>query len=415
MKILFITERFPWPLEDGGNLRTYHVLKALCQEHDVTLLSHAPQTSHDASVGELEKLCSVKIIKAPSKLALIARVASQPWKWAKSLFVLKNWSERLYRESQKLIEQREFDVVHFNHLDTAAFVTKHHWPKTVFDSHNCISTMALQLAGKPSSSWKRLLYRRESQALRAAEKAVCEQCDVVFACSEQDRNSFLQLAPSANVHVVPNGVETTALSQPSDRDSSHSGKSLVPRIVFTGAMDYSPNVAGVDWFCANVLPLVRKQRPNVLFQVVGRNPTEPVQKWNNLGMPQKDEDTFNQSERIGIEVTGRVDSVQPYLQNAAIVVVPLLDGGGTRLKILEAFAAKRAVVSTSKGAEGIEAIPGNDILIADDPECFANDILRLLNRPLEADQIGNAGHKLGHPTLRLENDRHANIENISRA
>lgn len=394
MKVLFVTERFPWPLEDGGNLRTFHVLKALSKNNAVTLLSHTPRMNQGSAINELEKLCTVNTVAPPNKLVSLSRILSQPWKWQKSLFVLKNWSAPLYDASRQLLKQSEFDAVHFNHLDTATFVTQQSWPKVIFDSHNCVSTMAQQLAVNSLSMWKRWLYRYESRALKAAEKAVCEQCDVVLACSEQDRNSFLQLAPKTNVNVVPNGVETAAFCRLAQPELHRSGRDLIPRIVFTGAMDYSPNVIGVDWFCKKVLPLIQKQRPNVLFQIVGRNPTARVQKWNNHAAPEQDTPHFGDDEKVGIEVTGRVESVQPYLEQAAVVVVPLLDGGGTRLKILEAFAAQRAVVSTSKGAEGIDAVPGKDILLADDPESFANEVLRLLDNPAAANQIAKAGHQL---------------------
>jgi glycosyltransferase involved in cell wall biosynthesis len=404
MKILFITERFPWPLEDGGNLRTFHVLNALSLEHDVTLLSHAPQIDHEKSIGELEKICQVKTVQAPNRIASMMRIISQPWKWNSSLFVQKNWSKPLFQASRQILETQEFDAVHLNHLDTAAFVTNQNWPTTVFDSHNCISSMAEQLAERPSAGWKRFLYRRESKALKTVEKAVCHQCDIVFACSKQDQESFLKLEPTANVHVVPNGVDTSAVSNSVNSDSADSNsansnlefteQTRIPRIVFTGAMDYAPNVAGVNWFCEHVLPLIRKQQPNILFQIVGRSPTDQVRKWHKLETPQPTSSACTGDEKVGVEVTGRVESVQPFLERASMVVVPLLDGGGTRLKILEAFASKRAVVSTSKGAEGIEAIPGREILIADDPKSFAQEVLRLLKHPAEATQIGNAGHQL---------------------
>ena len=382
MKILFISERFPWPLEDGGNLRTFQVLNAICKEHEVTLLSHAPKENADGAVRELEKFCHVRTIEAPSRLKTAARVMMQPWRWNESLFVLKNWSSVLFKESQKLLETKAFDVVHFNHLDTAAFSEDLNYSKSVFDSHNCISAMAEQLAENRSSGWKKLIYRRESKALAAKEKEVCDRCDIVLACSQQDRDSFLRLSPAAKIHVVPNGAVIE--SKLPTKIPDHAAK--VSKIVFVGAMDYSPNVVGVEWFCNQVLPIIRQRHPQVLFQIVGRNPTNQVLGLHDVSV--------SAGEQVGVEVTGRVESVGPYLENAAVVVVPLLDGGGTRLKILEAFAAKRPVVSTAKGAEGIDAEHKREVLIADESTEFAASVLRLLSNSAEAMRIGNAGYRL---------------------
>ncbi len=393
MQVLLISERFPWPLEDGGNLRTFHVLKAISQLHDVTLLCHEPTTQHAQSVKELERYCRVVTVAAPSKLRTLVGIAARPWDWQKSLFVLKNWSSPLYRESRNLIEHSQFDIVHFNHLDTAVFSTKGEWPRSVFDSHNCISEMVEQMSDQQSAGWKRLFYRMESQRLSKSEKTVCENCDVILACSEQDQASFLNIAPTANVEVVPNGVDTEKFGQ---RIELAPPAQTVPRIVFTGAMDYQPNVVAVDWFCKFVFPMVRKQIPNILYQIVGRSPKESVQRWHDLQELEAAQgcDEFSANEKVGIEVTGRVESVVRYLNQASIVVVPLLNGGGTRLKILEAFAANKAVVSTTKGAEGIEAKPDKEILIANEPQAFANAIIRLIRNPTEAKRIGEASQKL---------------------
>ena len=224
MKILFVTERFPWPLEDGGNLRTYHVLKALCQLHDVTLLSHAPRDQAELARQELKKLCCVQTVAKPGKLSVVGGILLRPWRWTQSLFVLKNWSEPLFLESQKLVTQNHFDAVHFNHLDTAVFLARANYPSSVFDSHNCISKMANHLSEKRSARWMRLVYRRESKALARAEATVCQRANAVLACSDNDQTSFLKLAPTSNVHVVPNGVDTKRIDQSDSTRTSRSNQ-----------------------------------------------------------------------------------------------------------------------------------------------------------------------------------------------
>jgi glycosyltransferase involved in cell wall biosynthesis len=161
---------------------------------------------------------------------------------------------------------------------------------------------------------------------------------------------------AAPATVIPTGVDT-AYFAPGERSSASR------RVVFTGSMDWLPNVDGVLYFCREILPIVRQAVPDVTFSIVGRAPTQTVRKL---------------AEEQGVEVTGRVDDVRPYLADAAAYVVPLRIGGGTRLKIFEAMAAWRAVVSTSIGAEGLPTENGRHLLLADNPGDFAQAVATLL-------------------------------------
>jgi glycosyltransferase involved in cell wall biosynthesis len=181
------------------------------------------------------------------------------------------------------------------------------------------------------------------------------------------------------VSVIPNGVDVEAYAA---QDIALPNGAVPPpgdRIVFVGRMDYHANVEGVRWFCRQVLPRIRAHRPRVLFQIVGGYPVPAISRLARAGE---------------IEVTGFVRNVRPYVKEASVVVVPLRVGGGTRLKILEALALGKPLVSTTVGAEGIEAVPDRDLVIADHAQAFADEVVSLLSHPEKGAALGDAGRRL---------------------
>jgi glycosyltransferase involved in cell wall biosynthesis len=178
----------------------------------------------------------------------------------------------------------------------------------------------------------------------------------VIAVSENDRQQMLAMDPASEITVVPTGVDTQQfqVAPPSS--------ATPPRIVFTGSMDWEPNIDAMEFFCAQIWPRILAEFPGAIFQIVGRNPFAKVQRLAS----------------DSVQVTGTVPSVTDYLRDATVVVVPLRIGGGTRLKIYEAMAMGKALVSTSIGAEGLSFQNGRDLLLADDASAFAEAILLLL-------------------------------------
>jgi glycosyltransferase involved in cell wall biosynthesis len=211
------------------------------------------------------------------------------------------------------------------------------------------------------------MLRFEGRALR--------RFDGLLAVSEADRETFARLYPGINLdalHVVRTGVDTQFFTPASGPESGI-------ELVFTGSMDWLPNEDGMLWFCREVLPLIRREVPDVTLSIVGRSPTPAVRQL---------------AREPGVRVTGRVDDVRQYIQDAALFVVPLRIGGGTRLKIFEAMAMGKAVVSTTVGAEGLPVTHDRDILLADDPASFARAVIRLLHDGDERRQLASAGRRL---------------------
>jgi len=356
MRILFVTEQFPYPLHDGGNLRSYHLLRGLSEEHEVRLLSHAPADM--TSIAQLQSVCQVEVLPPVAKMRRLARNLLRPGAWRQPTFLWKGRSQPLLERLIARLQGESFDAIHFNHLDTACFAAEFRWPQLqVFDSHNCLSLMEARRRAKrsevPWASW----HDREIAALRRWEAAVCRRTTLTLACSHLDAEAFRNLYPDAQVEVVSNGVDAEYF-RPGSPISEEPGA-----LVFTGTMSYGPNEEAAHFFCKEILPILRQRNTSVRAYFVGRNPSSRVRALHDGN---------------AVHVTGAVDDVRPYLHRAQAVIVPLRHGGGTRLKILEAFAMGKSVVSTSVGAEGIPVVDGENILLADTPIAFAEAIERLL-------------------------------------
>jgi glycosyltransferase involved in cell wall biosynthesis len=271
-----------------------------------------------------------------------------------------------------LIEQGTIDVCISDFLFAAANVPFGGRVPVVLFEHNVEYMIWQRLSAIESRPWRRALFEFEWRKLRRRERAVCERADLTIAVSAEDRDRLLALAPAAHVTSIPTGVDTGYFRP--------TGAPEIPaRLVFTGSMDWQPNEDAVSYFVDSILPRIRHKVPQVSFAIVGRRPNARVKAI---------------AEREGILVTGTVDDVRPFIAEAAVYVVPLRAGGGTRLKIFEALAMQKPVVSTTVGAEGLALTPGREFVAADDPETFANEVVALIHDPLRRHTLGRAGREL---------------------
>jgi len=267
----------------------------------------------------------------------------------------------------------------------------------IFDDHNCEYLLQQRSALtdlRQPRRWIAALYSLVQWAkLRRYECNICLRSDGVVAVSEPDRQALLRLAPDQPMTVVPNGIDlalfpTIDTATSVERLTDGSRRSLVEadyplrqaqgvkeqphKLVFTGKMDYRPNIDAVLWFGMQVLPLIQHQVADVLFQIVGMNPHSRLDILRG---------------NSAIEITGAVEQTQPYIQDAAVYVIPMRVGGGTRFKVLEAMACGKAVVSTRLGVEGFAVEEGRELLLADQPELFASQVVRLLQDQAEAGHL----------------------------
>jgi glycosyltransferase involved in cell wall biosynthesis len=260
------------------------------------------------------------------------------------------------------------DVVVCDFLDAAVnFPSRLPVPSVLFQ-HNVESEIWRRHAETESSPIRRQVFRREYKKMLRYERAMVAKFDRVIAVSEHDRSLMSRWLQASRIDVVPTGVD---LSQFRSNELSDSNSNLV---VFVGAMDWEPNIDAVEHFCATVWPDVIAKVPYARFRIVGRNPDARVRRLQG----------------VNVEVTGSVPSVVSYLRDAAVVIVPLRIGGGTRLKIYEAMASGKAVVSTAIGAEGLDVNPGKDIWIADEPREIAQAVIGLLEDGGLRQRVGRA-------------------------
>ena len=216
-----------------------------------------------------------------------------------------------------------------------------------------------RMATTETNPLRKLSYEIEARKMERYETSSLQRFQHIIAVSENDREIMLNLSPNCPITVVPTGVDTEQYKV------EPSAPGIPPLVVFTGSMDWEPNIDAMEYFCNEIWPLVLADYPDAGFQIVGRNPNARVRRLASAS----------------VEVTGTVPSVINHLRSATVVIVPLRAGGGTRLKIFEAMALGKAIVSTSIGAEGLDVTNGRDLLIADNARLFADSIIRLLRDP----------------------------------
>lgn len=353
MKVLMAMPFSPVPPDFGGALRVYHLLRQVARRHRVTVLTYG--TPEDAGRIRSEfDLPEVRVVAATWKAA--QRRAGQLFSTftTHSFFQQSVVGPEFQKALDDLLTNERFDVVQteFSHLGPFTLRTD---ALKVLDTHNVEYDNFRRMY--ESSPWgvKKLHYGLEFQKMKADELAWCRMQDVVLTTSDRDKELFAQDLATP-IHVVPNGMDGEYFAPRADVAVEEAS------IVFTGMMAYVPNHDGIGWFLDEVLPKIHAQRPEVKLYVVGKNPPDAIKARAN----------------DKVVVTGTVPDVRPYVWKSSVYVVPLRMGGGTRLKVAEALAMKKPMVTTRIGCEGIDLKDGESCLMADSPQDFADAVLRLL-------------------------------------
>jgi glycosyltransferase involved in cell wall biosynthesis len=348
VRILWVKAGKLLPVDTGGKIRSYNILRHLALNHEVTLLSYYGRQRDAAYEAEIQReLPGAQTIYTAS---LDGSVFAQSLDYVGRLFhpapfaVNKFTHAAVRRVVATWLRENRFDVAVCDFLSASRNFPENLITPTVLFQHNVESALWQRMASTEANPAKRFAYRLEAKKMSRYERRALGKFHHVIAVSEHDRQQMLAMDPGCAITVVPTGVDTQkyGVAPPASANP--------PRIVFTGSMDWEPNIDAVAYFCQQIFPGILTEFPLAKFQIVGRNPHSRVQK---LASP-------------SIEVTGTVPSVADYLRDATVVVVPLRIGGGTRLKIFEAMAMGKAVVSTSIGAEGLDVVSGRDLVLADD-------------------------------------------------
>jgi polysaccharide biosynthesis protein PslH len=373
MRVLALTPYLPAPPDFGGAARIYNILRQLQERCDLTVFSLA---APEDDIAESERSFG-RLVAAP-----VPMTARSPANLAKRSMQMRSalsrqsfqyhfyWHEDAQQRLDDLLRQESFDVVQIEFSQMAAYETDGS-AKRVIDLHN-IEYDVLRQAADSASGPKRIFNRWEWRKLRQEEEQAWREAELCLATSEPDAARVREVTGDECL-VVPNGVDDQFF-QRQPLDLAEPGN-----IIFTGAIRYQPNADAVIWFVRRVWPLIRDLEPNATFNIVGADPPDEVVRLGELS---------------GVRVSGSVEDVRPWLRSASAVVVPLLAGGGTRLKILEAFASGRPVVSTTIGASGLEVDDGRHLMIADRPMDMAHRLVSLLRNRSQAQILSDNAYQL---------------------
>ena len=357
MRVLFVTQLLPYPLDSGGKVRNYYLLRHLCWRHEVTLASFVRTAEEAAGAQELRCFCEA-VHTVPLRRSRLQDLGHLARSFAshQPFLVARDASPALARLLQRLHRERPFDVVHVSPLTMAPYALLLPGPRRVVDCHDVMTSLAARTA-QALPWWLGPLARLEACRLSRYEPHVVRRANRALVVSAVDRHLLEHLgAPRERLAVVPIGVDTEPLAVHREQASS-------PAVLHLGGLNYPPNLEGLRWLLRQIFPRIVAQLPDCRLYVVGRDPPRDVAEAAACDRR--------------ISVVGYAREVEPYLAKASLLAVPLRSGSGMRVKILEAFARGLPVVATTLGYEGIEATPGEHLLVADGPAAFAAAVVRL--------------------------------------
>ncbi len=374
-KILLLSQVLPYPADSGPKAKTLSVLKYLAANHDVTLASFVRDDPPEY-VSALRQWCcavhTVPMARSTSAeiMAMLRSVrTAQPW------LMLRDERSSMQSLVDQLAAAQKFDVVYADQLNMAQYALRVSDGTHVLDLHNALWLLYERLAATMPYGLRRAVLEREWRLLREYEGAICGRFAHVLVVSEEDRRALRQAigAELSALRVIPIALDADDV-QPLVRDRT------ADRILHVGTMYWPPNIDGVQWFLREVLPVVRRMRPDAAFDCVGARPPASL-----LASVQDDPN---------VHITGYVEDVSPFLRSAGVMIVPLRAGGGMRVKILHALACGMPIVTTSLGCEGIALTHGRDALIADRPVDFAAAIETVLGDRILAARLGRNARAL---------------------
>jgi glycosyltransferase involved in cell wall biosynthesis len=396
LSVLFVTPFLPSPPTFGAQRRLHELISGVAALHDTSVLSLVDPTENaEAAIRATEEYCRRVVTvanpayhagHAAKRLRQLASLGSpHSYEW-------QGHNEERFSAALEQMLAHHYDVVHFELAPMAAYAAacagKEGRPILCLDEHNIEYDIVRRTAAVEASVLRHVYSAIEWRKVRREERHAWSHLDGCTVTSVRDQVMLLSEAPAAHTAVVPNGV---------DLDFFHPSPQPPPReplkLLFFGAIDYYPNTDAMLFFLHDVFPQLAARYPQLCLSIVGRKPPESI--------------VAQQSATV--EVTGVVDDLRPWLERANVVVVPLRIGGGTRLKILEAMAMGKAVVSTTLGAEGLDVVPERDLLLADDPATLAAQVGRLLDDSELGQRIGASARQL----VESRYSWHAAVERLS--
>lgn len=388
MKILWLSHLIPYPPKGGVLQRAYYLLREASKYHQIDLLAfNQPDligplfSSVDEGVSEakshLGDLCnSVKFFEIHSEksslgryfLALKSLITKDPYNinWLKSV----EYSDAV----RQLVNGTQYDLVHFDTISLIPFINDVGDLPIVLDHHNIESHMLLRRGDKESNLLKSWYFHQEGERLQRVEEAICKRVALNITCSDMDSERLLAISPDSRVETVPNGVDESFFLE------SDESRGINNKLLFVGTLNWYPNIEAVNFIADKLWVKLKKQIPDVIFDIVGANPPNSITPLSRV------DNNFR--------VHGFVDDVRTYFSDADIFVCPIQDGGGTKLKILDAMSMGKAIVAHPIACEGISVVDNESVCFAETADEYVEIIVLLLNDPAEIKRLGTAARKL---------------------
>lgn len=367
MKILLLTPRLPYPPYRGDKLKIFNLLKRLAKKNSIHLVSFIEKRSELDYLPHLRPFCAaIDVVPLPRwqsywqcLLGLCSRLPLQVHYFR---------SRQMRRTLDEISRNHHFDVIHTHLIRMVPYTIDLPHPLKVLDLTDAVSLYLQRFLTREKNPFMKLLLKIELERMSRYENLV-EKFQTCFVCSEPDREQLRKAAPEADIRIIPNGVDLSYFS------NSKPVQYEPHQIVFTGNLTYHPNIDGIFYFIAEILPLIKKEIPAAKFYIVGQSPPPQVRALAS----------------DSVIVTGFVEDIKQYYLSSAVAVSPIRFGAGTLNKILEPLALGVPVVATSMGTEGLDVTNGREILIADRPHAFARHVIRVMKDPAYRESLGQQG------------------------
>ncbi len=359
-------------MDTGGKIRTGNILRHLSKKHEITLISNVESPKDDKWIKEVDQFCNKfiavnwKEIRKGSALFFIRLFFQMFSKYPVS--ALNDYSTMLKNAVEDELDKNSYDIAICDFVQSALLFKEVSKLPTLLFQHNVEAMIAKRHVEQNSGILARMFWWLQWKKMSFFEKAACKKFNSVIAVSEDDKRLFQKLYGADNVSTIPTGVDLDYYNVSTDRKETKSS------LVFCGSMDWLPNEDAVFFFINDILPEIKKSVPDITLTVIGRNPSGSLSKI-----------VGNTPE---VTLTGWVDDTRPYIEKGQVFIVPIRIGGGTRMKIYEAMAMGKPIVSTVVGAEGLPVENGTHLILADPAEDFAKQIIRLFNEAQTRESLG---------------------------
>ncbi len=370
MNILFLSTENPYPPDHGHHIRTLNILEGLAQKHSIFFVGFAQDKKELQHTGYLEKICRLVYIK-------VIETGFLKWRYYLKLifnlfspypYTVQRYQSKATRtQIKKIIKENRIDLVHIDMLHLATYRDEVGNVPTILVNHNVESLRMLRWAKVEKNSLIKAYLYWQYYKLKHFERRAFARCDCGVVVSNADKEILCELTGCDNYFVIPNGVDTDYFKPGLADPIPHS-------LVWVGGMGNAYNRDAVIYFLDEILPLVEREFPTVTATFVGGSPPPKLIK--------------KAAEKSNIKIVGYVDDVRPYVDQAMIFIAPIRSGSGTKIKILNALSQQKAVITTSIGAEGIDVIPNQHLMIADSAQEFAAAISYLFRNPDKISELG---------------------------